>query len=540
MKGIVCLISAMFVLGVLMPVAGAFASAAPASAVAVLDPQLKELMADAGPESTFEVIITYHVEMKETGMEKFDILGLAHKDLKILPMTGTILSVAQIGEVLGWSEVRSVYWNAPLSYNLKESADTAGARPVWDTYGEMGANATVMVIDSGVDGTHPDLLYGDRLLQSVLPIDILGAGLPVTWAENVPVTDSVGHGTHCLGIVGGGGLGLGGYTAGAAEDPLFHHVYRGMAPECKLVSFGLGAVLFVFGTVQGFEYALENHETLGIRVISNSWGPSAIQEFDENNPNNVATLECYKNGIMIVFAAGNDGPGEHTMGQYAVAPWVMGVAAGTKDKKLADFSSRGTNDPDMPYDHPDITAPGVEIMSARANSGWLSALSPISGPMNADTVPAHAFYIWMSGTSMACPHVSGIAGLLFSANPKLSPDQVMDIITYTADKMGELPVHKAGAGYINATAAYLLALETEGNIDAFLAGEMKYAKCDSDPDFARDCTSVGYDYWPVAEEPVAKAEETETKGTPGFGALAALGCISLLGIAVMSYKKKRL
>ncbi|PKQ14325.1 MAG: hypothetical protein CVT68_12455, partial [Actinobacteria bacterium HGW-Actinobacteria-8] len=363
---IAAVVGMMFLAGAFAPLMGAGAES---KYSAVLDPQLKEKMKSADGGTQLEVIVTYNDGMKEQGMARFDSLGLPHKDLKILPMTGAIAPVRFIEEMLGWTEVRSVFWNAPLKYYLDESADTVGARMVWETYGEQGENATVMVIDSGVDGTHPDVLYSDNLVQSVLPIDVLGAGLPITWAENTVITDSVGHGTHCLGIVGGSGEALGGYTLGAVEDPVQAYRYRGMAPKCKLVSFGLGAVLFVFGTVQGFEYALENQETYGIRAISNSWGPSAIQEFDPANPNNVATLACYKAGMLVVFAAGNDGPGEHSMGQYAVAPWVMGVAAGTKDKKLADFSSRGTNDTEMPYDRPDITAPGVGIMAAKAKSG---------------------------------------------------------------------------------------------------------------------------------------------------------------------------
>jgi serine protease AprX len=538
MKAILAgIIGMMFLVGAFAPLI----SAGNGQYSAVLDPQLKEKMAGADLNLELEVIVTYNDDAKQNGMARFDALGLPHVDLKILPMTGAIAPVYLINEILGWREVRSVYWNAPIQFNLKESADTAGARPVWDTYGEMGKNATVLVIDSGVDSTHPDLLYTQKIVESTLPVDVLGVGLPVSWAEGIPVTDSVGHGTHCLGTIGGTGDALGGYAQGAAEDPLQGHKYRGMAPECKLVSFGLGAVLFVFGTVQGFEYALENQEKYGIRVISNSWGPSAIQEFSPDDPNNVATLACYKAGMLVCFAAGNDGPSAHTMGQYAVAPWVIGVAAGTKDKKLADFSSRGSNDTEMPYDHPDITAPGVSIMAAKAKSGWLQALSPIDGPVDQDSATAQAtFYIWMSGTSMACPHIAGIAALLFSANPKLSPDQAMDILVGTTDKMGENPVWKVGTGYVNATRAYLLAKNTAGNIDAFKANQTKYSGA-GDEMFALDCTSVGYDYYPeVNSNETVKNVTAAEKNTPGFEATSLIvGLGAIAAVAIVLRKKKQ-
>ncbi|MDD5503009.1 MAG: S8 family serine peptidase [Candidatus Thermoplasmatota archaeon] len=538
MKAILAgIIGTMFLMGAFAPLM----SASDVQYSAVLDPQLKEKMDGADLNLKLEIIVTYNGDAKQNGMARFDALGLPHVDLKILPMTGAIAPVYLINEILGWREVRSVYWNAPIQFSLKDSVKSAGVPPVWNTYGERGKNATVLVIDSGVDGTHPDLLYSEKIIESAMPIDILGAGLPVAWAEGLPVTDSVGHGTHCLGTIGGTGQALGGYTLGAVPDPLQGSKYVGMAPECKLVSFGLGAALFVFGTVQGFEYALENQEKYGIRVISNSWEPSSFQEFSPDSPTSVATLECYKMGMLVVFAAGNSGPTGHTMNAYSVAPWVIGVAAGTKDKKLADFSSRGSNDTEMPYDHPDITAPGVEIMAAKAKAGILQALSPTSGPTDADSVLAQAtFYIWMSGTSMACPHIAGIAALLFSANPRLSPDQAMDILVGTTDKMGENPVWKVGTGYVNATRAYLLARNTTGNLDAFKANQTKYSGA-GDELFANDCTSVGYDYYPeVKSNETVKNVTVEEKKTPGFEAASLImGLGAIAAVAVIIRKKKQ-
>src|SRR5256885_11916368 len=134
---------------------------------------------------------------------------------------------------------------------------------------------------------------------------------------------------------------------------------------------------------------------------------------------------------LVVFAAGNDGPGQNTLNPYSVAPWVISVAAGCKigvvdptnseshcmlddgsnplvptnneprAHVLADFSSRGI--PGDPLYHPDITAPGVHIVSTRASTGTV---------LNADDANHDAricnislsnlpFYTCASGTSMA-------------------------------------------------------------------------------------------------------------------------------------------
>src|SRR5205085_9402058 len=115
----------------------------------------------------------------------------------------------------------------------------------------------------------------------------------------------------------------------------------------------------------GFEWSLANQGIYGIRVISNSYGGSGA--FDPDNPLNRATKTAYEHNIVVVFAAGNSGPGRDTLNPYAKAPWVIGVGAGTKEGGLASFSSRGVSkdvrlsnaDPNDDYNAPTITAPGT-------------------------------------------------------------------------------------------------------------------------------------------------------------------------------------
>src|SRR5207342_2385147 len=242
--------------------------------------------------------------------------------------------------------------------------------------------------------------------------------LPITYTEGVPQTDlGSGHGTHCAGIIGGTGAKSNGR-------------YRGVAPGADLVGYGSGAVLQVLDAVGGLDYAVTNQNSFRspVRVISNSWGSSG--KFDPLNPVSISTYEAYKRGIVSVFAAGNDGPGEDTHNPYAQAPWVISVAAGEKNGRLTDFSSRGkrfekgtfsTTDGKSwtYYNEPTITATGVDVISTRDPNG---ALPPLAAEQDAATLPAAylPFYTVMSGTSMATPHMAGIIALMLEANPNLT------------------------------------------------------------------------------------------------------------------------
>jgi hypothetical protein len=199
-------------------------------------------------------------------------------------------------------------------------------------------------------------------------------------------------------------------------------------------------------------------------VISNSWG-SSVSVYDPNSPVNKASYEAYRRGMVVAFAAGNDGPAEDTLNPYAIVPWVINVGSGTKTGELSDFSSQGL--PGDFYKHIDVVAPGSNIQSTRA----LGTPLPAAGPILDSTDPTYtAFYASMSGTSMATPFVAGTVALLLEANPDLSPDQVEMILMQSAKPMAGLGYHQVGAGYIDVLAAVDLASKTTGTRQGFLAG----------------------------------------------------------------------
>ncbi|MGM0904514.1 MAG: S8 family serine peptidase [Bacillota bacterium] len=428
----------------------------------VIDPALAKLL--EGSTSPVEVIVTFKnndtVDSQQLGL----LSGIGINKglvLESLPIAGVLATKEQVSKLAQSDEVLSIYYNKPLQYENDSSTDLTGVDQVRtsDAMRKLngglpvsGKDIGVVINDSGVDGTHRDIQYGDHLVQNVLAstnLNALDALLPITYIENVPNTDNnSGHGTHVAGIVGGNGAMSGGK-------------YEGVAPGANLIGYGSGAALAMLDTLGGFDYALTHQQEYNIRIITNSWGDTseAGKPFDSLHPINVATKKLYDRGIITVFSAGNSGPGEKTIsGNYKKAPWVVTVAAGDKAGKLASFSSRGEKDKGGTVivdgqqwtweDRPTVTSPGVDIISTRV----LSPVASLGATKDLQYIdPAYLpYYTTMSGTSMAAPHVAGIIALMLDANPLLSPSEVKGILEKTATAMPEHEAWETGAGYVNA------------------------------------------------------------------------------------------
>lgn len=432
-------------------------AAVPALA-ATLGPGLAGQLAAAGAADKLQVIVTFDRE-QALGAGEIALLrslGIAEGvTLASLPIAGVLATPSQIEALAARPDVISIWPNHRLEYFNDGSRQSTGVDRV-RTDSRLrtgtgmpfsGKGVTVVVNDSGIDGSHPDLQYGTRVIQNAQGLTNLRSWsdlAPVTWLENQPVTDISGHGTHVAGTVGGNGV----QSAGEFE---------GVAPGANLVGYGSGAALFVLDAVGGLDYALTKQFQYGVRIVTNSWGTSGV--FDPANPVNVASWKLYQRGIVVTFAAGNEGPGEDTHNPYAVAPWVISVGAGDKLGRLAEFSSRGKRGDTGSFTMPDgsswsytnepaIVGPGVDVVSTKALADGLGLLSIGDNP----------FYTMMSGTSMATPHVAGIIALMLEANPSLSPDQVKAILRETATNMPGHESWEVGAGYVNAYAAVVRAL----------------------------------------------------------------------------------
>ncbi|MDF7810041.1 S8 family serine peptidase [Hymenobacter sp. YC55] len=428
-------------------------------AQATVDPAIRAAL-QTNP--TAQVVVTF----KGTGAPQLTQLSLLQRlgitrgvTLRALPVAGIVATAAQVNALAQNPEVRSLYINKKLDYYNFDDTHLTGVKrlrtdqQITSRNGGIpvsGRGVGVLINDSGVDGTHEDIKFGSHLVQNTLGstnLNALSAMLPITYIEGVPNTDTnSGHGTHCAGTVGGTGARSGGK-------------YEGVAPGASLLGYGSGGALLVLDALGGFDYALTHQFQYNIRVISNSFGTSG--DFDPNDPLNVATKKCYDRGMVVVFAAGNEGPGADTHNPYAIAPWTISVGAGDRNGLLADFSSRGVRGEQGTFtvdgetwtfkNEPAIVAPGVDVVSTRA-------IAPVSS-LGAQTdlavlTPAEIpFYTHSSGTSMATPHVAGIVALLLEAKPTLNPAQVKEILQKTATNMPGHESWEVGAGYVNAYAA---------------------------------------------------------------------------------------
>jgi subtilisin family serine protease len=442
-------------------------AALPAFAAVAFGPSLRDALNQAGPDDRLEVIVSFDGDgpLGAAEVNALKSLGVTGIYFRSLPIAGVVATPSQVAELAALPGVRSLWGNDRLEYENDGSTEITGVDRMradgklrsFSGLPFSGKGVGVLINDSGIDGTHADLMYPTHVIQNVAGQTNLHAQdtmLPITYTEDVPNTDiGGGHGTHVAGIVGATGARSGG-------------LYEGVAPGANLVGYGSGAALFILDSIGGFDYALTNQARYNIRVVSNSFGATSDvgTDFDPNHPTNIATRRLADRNIVIVFSAGNSGSGESTItGNFKKAPWVVLAAAGNKSGNLANFSSRGLagnggsvvidGETFTWVDRPTVATPGVDVISVRATTGtfWDDIAD--------DTIPVafRPFYTTLSGTSMAAPHLSGIVALMLEANPLLHWSDVKRILERTATNLPGDEPWEVGAGYANAHAAVAMA-----------------------------------------------------------------------------------
>ncbi|HYR06770.1 MAG TPA: S8 family serine peptidase [Longimicrobium sp.] len=439
--------------------------------VVKIDPTLTTLLNLAAPTDQLQVLVTYDetVTNSQNIATALTSLGAGIMKFKNLPVVFAIATPLQITSITTQPGVVGVYSNKQLEYYLAESTRAIRATDAWNA-GYTGKGVGIAILDSGVDGLYNSgLEYGTKTVHNVkIAVDMgdivtLDPTLPAPggalFVANVPTSEtSMGHGTHVAGIAAGNG------------SSSTNGYYKGVAPDASLIGLGVGDALFVLWAQAGLDYILDIREQFNIQVVNNSWGSEGA--YDPAHPINVATKKLYDAGVAVVFAAGNSGPGENTLNPYSAAPWVISVAAGCKmginpdptnsaaqcadgrTSILADFSSRGINGD--PLVHPDITAPGVNIVSTRAVLGLgMTGLDLPSDALDCNVAIQHVqYYTCAGGTSMAAPHVAGTIALMEeSSRGRLTPAQAYSAIVRTAKPLPGYAEWEVGAGFLDAYAA---------------------------------------------------------------------------------------
>jgi serine protease AprX len=342
--------------------------------------------------------------------------------------------------------------------------DITGADKVWKK-GVNGKGISVAVIDTGI-GWVPGLFFStsNNLNRIVGWVDFVEG-------KHIPM-DPNGHGTHVAGII-------------ANTDTGADKEWNGMAPGIKLVGVrvldkeGKGTYEQV---LKGIQWVIEKKDRYKIKVINLSL-LADVQSPYWADPINIAVMKAYAAGITVVAAAGNDGPDAMSIGVPGNNPYAITVGAFTdkftpgdwKDDYITPFSASG---PTLDgFVKPDVVAPGAHMVSTMLPSTYVAR--------NHQANRVSAQYFSMAGTSQSAAVVSGIAALVLSKYPDLSPAQVKYRIMASAMPWVEVSNGQAvysmwqqGTGRVNAYDAVFAKLDGTANqgldVQKDLSGELHY------------------------------------------------------------------
>ncbi|WP_159029727.1 S8 family peptidase [Streptomyces marincola] len=317
--------------------------------------------------------------------------------------------------------------------SLDRSVPQIGAPAAWDA-GFDGTGVTIAILDSGIDTTHPDLDEGKVVAAA-------------NFSDDEGTEDRYGHGTHVASIAAG--------ARGA---------YTGVAPGVSLLN---GKVLDDFGggmdsqIIAGMEWAVEQ----GADIVNMSLGSDDTPGVDPLEEA-VDRLSA-ETDVLFVLSAGNSGPEPGTLGSPGTADAALTVGSVDRDDALAGNSSIGPRAGDAAL-KPDLTAPGVDIVAAAAEGSWL-----------ADGRPAGEGYMYLSGTSMAAPHVAGAAALLAQRHPDWSGERLKAALVASAGPVAGYGAFQQGAGRTDVAAAMEQTIVAEPVSLSFGAQEWPHA--DNEP-----------------------------------------------------------
>ncbi|HOG49615.1 MAG TPA: S8 family serine peptidase, partial [Lentisphaeria bacterium] len=306
-------------------------------------------------------------------------------------------------------------------YNVGQTGGTPGAdinvMPLWDAGYTGSRDVVVAVIDTGVDYTHPDLQANMWINTGEIPDngidddgngfidDVYGYDFYNGHGDPLDVVEEGGdHGTHCAGTIGAVGNNMIG-VAGVNWN------VRIMA--LKFLGPGGGSAMDAISCI---EYAVQ----MGAHISNNSWGG-----YGYSNALYDACRRALAAGHLLICAAGNemndnDGPWQSYPASYDL-PNILAVAATDHNDEMAWFSNWGATTVD-------VGAPGYDILSTAPGRG----------------------YQYMSGTSMAAPHVTGIAALLKSRFPNATALDLKEAIMAGATPVPSLTGITVTGGRVNA------------------------------------------------------------------------------------------
>ncbi|NMC12808.1 MAG: S8 family serine peptidase [Chloroflexi bacterium] len=359
----------------------------------------------------------------------------------VSPIIALKASPEMIHDVLKWEKVVQIRLDEKLTlqdteFQLEEASDSVTSDPynltlinalsIEQSFGLDGSSVVVANLDTGVDWMHPALIKKYRGYNPKGASVHFGNWYVATNEAYVYPGDGNGHGTHTMGTILG-------------DDGAGNRI--GVAPGAKWIAVKLF-------TNQGYTYeswihaafqwilAPEGNPSLAPDVINNSWGSDISG--DTRYRADLAAIRAA--GILAVFSNGNNGPDPATVSSPGSYPESLAVGAVDQNKVVASFSSRGPS----PWGEikPELVAPGVQIRSSYPGGG----------------------YAYSNGTSMAAPHVCGVAALLLQAKPDLTPNELEYVLLSSAEPLDSvIPNNNTGWGLVDAYNAAML-VTTRGEL----------------------------------------------------------------------------
>ncbi len=321
-------------------------------------------------------ILLYQDDVNSTDIDDIKNQGGTIKySYNLLKAVAIYADDVKIQKIKSNKKIQNVFEDQIMYAFLSNSVPHIGANTVQSS-GITGSGVKVCVVDTGIDDTHPSL-------------NPLTVQYDFVNGDN-DATDDQGHGTHVAGII-------------ASRDSF----YKGVAPDASLMA---AKVLGNTGSgswsnvIAGIDWCVTN----GADVINLSLGGGLFTGTCDSEPVAIAVNNAVDAGVVVAVATGNDGF-INAVSSPACASKVIAVGAVYTDDARTPFSNEG---PQL-----DVVAPGVAITSLNA---------PIKG----------GGFVAFSGTSMATPHVAGLAALLLDTNPSLTSSQISTSIKNTALDLG--------------------------------------------------------------------------------------------------------
>ncbi len=426
------------------------------------------------PAAVYGLLASEAKRSQRALVQWLDERGIAHRDFVVIDRIATTLDAQQIAELAARADVAKLHFDAPMKAlpverSLAKDACSGdgnptwgltkiGAPTVWSTYGVRGAGVVVAGQDTGYDWDHPALqphyrgwngMTADHNYNwhDAIHIDHPGsAGANSCGFNQLAPCDDSQHGTHTMGtMVGDNGSNR---IVGVAPDAKWI--------GCRNMEEGYG---YASTYMECFNWFLAPTDLAGQNpdpsksphVINNSWGCATTAQGEDCDDDDLDQFDTVINnltaaGVLVVASAGNSGSSCSTVNTPpAMSENALVVGNTTSSDAIAGSSSRGpVTRAGRNLLKPDVSAPGSAVCSAIPGTG----------------------YTTMSGTSMAGPHVAGLAALVMSADPSLlrDPLTVKRILMNTA--LGLTSAQSCGA---YSGAAIPNAVFGKGRIDAMMA-----------------------------------------------------------------------